>query len=285
MADERLRIIKTLADVLIFKLRGEVGEVLAIWLLLRHFMSSASRLQTNDPTKDMANKELGFLWLLKEKLQNELIARLSELADEKIGRTNFYFATRKLNKLQSEAGLFSKYLISKKLRQKRNQEIAHRELPEQWPQEGAIHISYRTLVKATVMALRLMKQIDRSVLGPAAPFLWREVRKKRYELTGPPRAMYMLVPYFNLSGEDRVRIVQEEQLEGKIVWTEIETMIDGKPQRLLVCKEWGIVFLGNGCLALPRYPLQSIDSIDFGIPPNSPSSNDEEASDHSPTRG
>jgi hypothetical protein len=33
-----------------------------------------------------------FLWLLRDELENELIARLSELADEKIGRTNFFFA-------------------------------------------------------------------------------------------------------------------------------------------------------------------------------------------------
>ena len=135
-------------------------------------MASASQLQSTDPAEDLANKELAFLWLLKGKLRNELISRLSELADKKIGRTNFYFAARKLKKFETEAAAFSKFVTANKLCRKRNQEIAHREQPEQWFEDREIHIPYGTLVKATAMALRLMKRIDRSVLGPAAPFLW-----------------------------------------------------------------------------------------------------------------
>lgn len=230
-------------------------------------MASASQLQSPDPAGDLANKELAFLWLLKGKLSNELISRLSELADEKIGRTNFYFATRKLKKFETEAAAFSKFITKNKLSQKRNQEIAHREQPEQWFEDREIHIPYRTLVKATAMALRLMKRIDRSVLGPAAPFLWRQARKKRYDLSGLPRAMYMLVPYFHLPGDERIRIAEEEQREGKIVWSELETTVDGKPAKVLACKEWGLLLLGDRCLALPQYPLQKLDSIDFGGAP------------------
>lgn len=268
MADERLRVLETAADVLVANLRGEIGEVLTTWLLLRHFMAAASKLQSADPAKDLLNKDLAFLWLLKEKLENELIARLSELADKKIGRTNFYFAARKLKKFDDQAVAFSRFITANKLRQKRNQEIAHREQPEQWFEDRPIHIPYRTLVKATAMALRLMKRIDRSVLGPAAPFLWRQARKKRYELSGPPRAMYMLVPYFHLSGDERIRIVEEEQREGKIIWSEMNTTVDGKPAKLLACKGWGLILLGDRCLALDQYPLQKLESINRSGPGN-----------------
>jgi hypothetical protein len=74
----------------------------------------------------------------------------------------------------------------------------------------------------------------------------------------------MLVPYFNLPGNERVRIALQEQQEGKVVWSEIETLIDGQPAKLLVCKEWGILLLGDRCLPLPQYPLQKLESIDFG---------------------
>lgn len=267
MADERLRVAKTATDVLIANLRGEVGEVLTTWILLRHFMAVARKLQSDDLGKDLANKDLAFLSLLKDKLRNELIARLSELADQKIGRTNFYFAARKLKGFDSDASAFTKFIIANKLRQKRNQEIAHREQPEQWFEYRDISIPYRTLLKATAMALHLMKRIDRAVLGPAAPFLWRQARKKRYDLSGPPRAMYMLVPYLCLSSDDRVRIVEEEQREGKVVWSEIETTVNGKPARLLACKEWGVVNLGDAYLVLPQYPLQKLESISVGQRP------------------
>ena len=265
MADSRVRIMNTGTDVLVSNLRGEVGEVVTTWLLIRHFMSEASRIQSDDFQKDIANKDLAILWLLLDKLENDLIARLSELGDKKIGRTNFYFATRKLKVLEQESDSFTNFVVAKKLRQKRNQEIAHREQPERWLDSREINISYHTLVKGTALALRLMKRIDRNVLGPAAPFLWRQARKKRYEMSLDPRVKYMLVPYLHLSAEDRVKIVQAEQREGKVVWSVMEPMVNGKPARLLVCKEWGLLLLGNHrCLPLDDYPIQKLESISFG---------------------
>jgi len=264
LADERLRLARTGTDVLVANLRGELGEALTTWLLLRHFMASASKLQSDDPAADLKNSELAFLWLLKGKLRDELVARLSELADEKIGRTNFHFAARKLQQFEAEAKALTRFVVKHKLRQKRNQEIAHREQPEQFFQQRDIHIPYRTLVRAMAMALRLMKRIDRAVLGPAAPFLWRQARKKRYDLSGPPRAIYMLVPYFHLPGDERMKIAQQEQADGKVVWSEIDTTINGQPARVLACKEWGLLLLGDRCLPLPQYPLQKLESVTFG---------------------
>jgi len=255
---------RTGTDVLVANLRGELGEALTTWLLLRHFMASASKLQSDDPAADLKNRELAFLWLLKGKLRDELIARLSELPDEKIGRTNFHFAARKLQQFDADAKAFTRFVVKHKLRQKRNQEIAHREQPEQFFQQQDIQIPYRTLVKAMAMALHLMKRIDRAVLGPAAPFLWRQARKRRYDLSGPPRAMYMLVPYFHLPGDERLKIAEQEQAEGKVIWAEIDTIINGQPARVLACKEWGLLVLGDRCLPLPQYPLQKLECVTFG---------------------
>jgi len=260
---ELLRIAKTETNVLVSNLRSEVGEVITTWLILRHFMGKASKLRTDDPRLDISNKELAFLCILTEKLRNELIANLAELGDKKIGRTNFYFASRKLQKFAAEANQFAKFVIAKKLRLKRNQEIAHREQPERWFDGRPILIPYSTVVKTIAMALRLMKRIDRAVLGPSAPYLWREARKKRDDLMTSPSKMYLLLPYLHLSGEDRINIVAAEQAEGKVVWSEIETQINGRPMRMLVNKEWGLLLLGSQCVPLPQYPLQKLESICF----------------------
>jgi hypothetical protein len=263
MGDKRLRVLHTDTDVLVSNLRGEVGEVVTCWILLRHFMGSAQELQSSDPTADLNNRELRLLWLITDKLRNELIARVSELAEKKIGRTNFHFAVEKLGSCKADAAAFSKFVVSNNLQRKRNREISHREQPEKWFDHRDIRVSYRILVNATALTLRLMKRIDRKYLGPAAPFLWRQARKKRYDLGGPPRALYMLVPHMNLSEEDRIRIAMLEQQEGKAIWNEIETSVNGNPARVLVCKEWGLLLLGGRCVALARYPLQNLSAINF----------------------
>src|ERR1039458_5272638 len=70
-------------------------------------------------------------------------------------------------------------------------------------------------------ALRVMKKIDRVVLGPAAKYLWPEMRKKRYQLMNPASAAYMLVPHMNLSPEIRQRVIMEEMAEGRQGWSDM----------------------------------------------------------------
>ena len=112
-----------------------------------------------------------------------------------------------------------------------------------------------------------MKRIDRSVLGPSAPYLWREVRKRRYEpIMSPPRVQFMLVPYYRLSEEDRLRIVSEEEREGRMVWTEVPTIINGLPTKVLACQQWGVILLGDRPIALPQYPLQQLTEIRASSP-------------------
>jgi hypothetical protein len=106
-----------------------------------------------------------------------------------------------------------------------------------------------------------MKRIDRHVLGPSAPFAWREIRRRRYDFLSPPRAGYMLLPYVNLSPNDRLHIVQQELAEGKQVFSEMPTTINGQPVTVLACKEWGVIVLGDRALALETYPLVALQSI------------------------
>lgn len=268
MGNEKLKIANTEADNLMGNLRGEMAEVVTSWILMRQFMATGATLSSDNITKDLNNPDLTFAYVLKDKLEDDLVARLSELAEEKIGRLNFYFAAKKLGKFQQEASDFSRYIRRRGFRQKRNQDISHKELPERWEDQRApLHIPYRTIVRAVSQALRLMKRIDRHVLGPSAPYLWREVRKRRYKpLVSPPRVQCMLVPYYHLSGEDRIQIVKEELGEGAEVWSEMSTTINGLPTKVLASRKWGVLMLGDQYLPLETYPLIDLTSIHIGPP-------------------
>jgi hypothetical protein len=161
VGNKKLRIINTETDNLVSNLRGEIAEVVTSWILMRHFITSAANLQTDDLRKDLGNPDLAFLYVLRDKLEDELVARLSELAEEKIGCLNFDFAAKKLARFHPEVAEFSKYIEKNGFRQKRNQDISHKELPEKWEDHRApLHIPYRTIVRAIASALRLMKRID-----------------------------------------------------------------------------------------------------------------------------
>jgi hypothetical protein len=177
MSRTKLRIHNTPLDNLVSNLRGEIGEIIFTWILMRDLMSEAGRLRTADPKADMENRALCTLNILTDKLRDEIVARLAELAEEKIGRLTFYFVQQKLNKFDAEIKAFARFVESSRFCEKRNYDISHKELPEQWTDHKFIHIGYFKIVKSVALALRLMKRIDRAVLGPSAPHLWREMRK------------------------------------------------------------------------------------------------------------
>lgn len=261
MANEKLVLARTDADNLLANLRGEVGEVITAWLLMRHFIVGAKRAESGDLDEDLRNKNVQFANLLADKLSDELVGRLSELAENKIGQLTFYFAVRKLKLFESDAEAFTKYILKTKIRDKRNRDVSHKELPGQKPEQKYLHIQYRVLLRAVALALRLMKRIDRHVLGPAAPFLWKEARKRRYEFLSPPHAGYMLVPYLNLTPDERIQIVLQELAEKRIALTEEPTKINGQPATVLACKQWGVIVLGDRLLGLDRYPLIELSDI------------------------
>jgi hypothetical protein len=264
MAHEKLIAARTDLTNLVSNLRGEVGEVITTWLIMRRFVVSARRLQSGDLAADASNREVRFGHLMADKLADELVGRLSELAEEKVGQLTFHFAARKIKQLEAEANAFRDFIVASKIREKRNRDVAHKQLPEQWHQKKAIHVGYRVLLRGVALALRLMKRIDRVVLGPSAPFLWREARKRRYDFLSPPCASYMLVPYLGLAAEQRIEIVRQELEEGRKVLTEMPTSIEGRPAKILAAKEWGVILLRGRALALDRYPLQKLESISFG---------------------
>jgi hypothetical protein len=120
----------------------------------------------------------------------------------------------------------------------------------------------------SVAELRLTARIDGIVLGPAAKYLWREMRKKRYGLMAPASAVYMLLPHMNLSEEIRQRVILEEMAAGRPVWSEMTTTINGQEAKVQVRREWGALLLPGRIIMLNAYPLQKLDSIN--IPPLDP---------------
>jgi len=264
MANDKLVLARTNIENLVSNLRGEVGEAITTWLLMRHFIASALQQQSGDIDKDVSNKNVQFAHLLGDKLSDELVGRLSELAEKKIGQLTFHFAARKLGLFEAEADAFTAYILKSKIRDKRNRDVSHKQLPGEANKQTYLHIEYRVLLRAVARALRLMKRIDRHVLGPCAPFVWKEARKRRYDFLSPPRAGYMLVPYLNLSPDERVQIVLQELAEKRTTLTEEPTMINGKPAKILACKQWGVIVLGNVLLGLGSYPLIKLDNLQMG---------------------
>ena len=211
----------------------------------------------------MENRALCTLNILTDKMRDEIIARLAELAEAKIGRLTFYFVQQKINQFDSEIDEFARFIESSRFREKRNYDISHKELPEQWTDHKSIDIPYYNVLKGIALALRLMKRIDRATLGPSAPFLWREMRKKRYRPMSPVKVGYLLLPYLRISDQQRIEVIKQDVAEGKHVWVDMPTKVDGVDVTVKACKEWGVIALSNRVVVLEQYPLQSISDISF----------------------
>jgi hypothetical protein len=274
MSRKKLRIKNTQLDNLVSNLRGEVGEIITTWTMFRRLMAGANALRSKHENveeqfrEDLRNEDLKFLDCLKDKLSDEIVARLSELSEPSIGQLNFHFAAEKLQAFRDEVRNFRRFIEKRRFHEKRNADISHKELPEQWSDHKHRHINYPLIVEGIARALIIMKKIDRSVLGPSAPYLWREVRKKRYSLMSPPKVAYMLLPHMSLTPEIRARLIRAEMAEGKSVWSDMTTVINGQETVVSVCREWGAVLLPWGMMVLPHYPLQELQRIE--VPPPGP---------------
>jgi hypothetical protein len=263
MSRNNIRIKNTDLDNLVSNLRGEIGENISSWVLMRKLKTQARRIQTNDISHDMKNGDLTILYCLIDKLENEIIASLSELSGRKVGQLTFYFVQEKLHLLKDEIDKYEQFIHSNRFCEKRNYEISHKQLPEKWSEHKYIPISYRLIVKGIVLALRLMKKIDKIVLGPSAPFLWREMRKRRYTPVGPAKAAYMILPHLCLNEIDRIKIVFLEAKEDKNTWVDMKTTSDGSDIIIKACKKWGVIQWHDSIMALKQYPLIEITSIEM----------------------
>lgn len=261
MSRQKLRIHNTDTDNLISNLRGEVGEIISSWVLYRDIMVAAHRIGSHDPVIDMKNAALNRLLVLGDRLSDDIVARLSELAEKKIGRLNFYFASLKLQALDGEVNDFIGYIQRNRFEEKRNSDISHKELPERWSDHKYLRIEPMIILRGVVKSLRLMKRFDFLHLGPSSPYLWHQARKKRYELMTPPKAGYLLLPHLRLPDDIRVKIALEEIRLGISYWDDLPTQIDGQKVTLKGSKKWGIVKFGNRLLAIAEYPLIELKNI------------------------
>jgi hypothetical protein len=266
VSKRKLRVQKTDLENLVGNLRGEVGEIVTSWTLLRHLKAEANKRRSPDIAADLRNQSLTTLDILCDKLEDEIVARLSELAEPKVGQLTFHFAAVKLGKLHEQVELFRRFVQHEGLQEKRNLDISHKALPETFADHRHRHIRYKSLLKGVARAARLMKAIDRVVLGPSAPYFWQEMRRKRYTPLVSPKAGYLIMPHVRLSEQARARIIKEELSEGRAVLTEMETVVDGQPASVLVAKEWGGILIAGRLVLLNDYPIQSLQGIDIGPP-------------------
>ena len=189
---------KTATDNLISNLRGEIGEIVASWVLMCDYMIISKQLSGPDIKEDLNNQDLIRIQITINVFRNDIISRLSELSEKTFGQVNFYFASQKLKILQSEVIEFQKFIKKANFKDRRNEYISHKKLPPAWEDHRAPHrITYKTLLRAIVFSLILMKKIDFYFLGPAAKKQWNILRKKRYKLTSPPSVAYILLPYYS----------------------------------------------------------------------------------------
>lgn len=249
-------------EVLVTHLRGEVGEIVTSWTFMREYIVQLSASNSGADKLDLQNPAHSRLMYLRAKFADDIIGRLSELAQQKKGRTNFAAAARVYPHLLERCKAFEKYLKDHQFHVRRNTEISHKQLPSHWRNRvSPPEIEYRILIRAVAFALSLVKAIDQEQLGPASTYLWHEMRKKRYALLFPARLAYWLMPYFHLAPETRFKILRAEIQAGQEVWEPMDTSINGKKAKVLACKRWGIIRIGKQLTAFDKYPLIELNEI------------------------
>lgn len=188
---------------LIGNLRGEIGEIIQSWMLMREFLIITQKLSTGDFIIDSQNQELSKFRLIKKKFENEIIAALSELGEKKYSQVNFYFATAKLDAFKNDAIDFENFLKQKNIRNKRNEYISHKNLPPTWNDHKADYrIKYFTLLRTICKAIILMKKIDIFFVGQQSKYQWFEIRKQRYFYSISAKADYLLLPYIRVTTQN-----------------------------------------------------------------------------------
>lgn len=239
-------------------------------MLLRHFLALRKQRTTDDVKKDMENRELWFLNALVEKLRDEAVARLSELADTRTrGRLTFANGSAALRRLGhpdrcQDVEWFRAFVEGEHFDEKRNREISHKSFVTDWDEErGPIHIKYTTVLRALAMAVRVIKSMDEQVYGKVhSRFMWRELRRRRYTAIMLPRADYIIAEHIRIPEAIRAQIIQQEICEGRFHQELIDTEVNGVKVQVYASKKWGAVNLGGHLLVLPEYPLQKLEKID-----------------------
>jgi len=210
MSPDKRRIQETDESNLVGNLRGEVGEAVTSWALWRLYRIQQRRNRPPDIQSDLENAGFQLLNVLVDRLRNDVTARLSELGEKKIGSLNFHFLGVKRPEFQIVAEDFATFVVSKGIRDKRNRDISHKELPPKWNDHRSRYVNDRLLTRGTALALRTMKYIDRKLIGPESPYLWQVMRRRRYQPTSPPSAGYLLLPFIVLPTPLRFQLAEAE---------------------------------------------------------------------------
>lgn len=267
MGNQKQKLNNTSIDNLISNLRGEVGDILLTWLLLLRLSKNYRYLQTPNIQQDLENPEMNLLAILIDKMENEIVARLSELAELKIGQLNFYFAKEKLVdrcNLQTDLDKYRKFIGNNRFDDKRNQFVSHKQLPEQWTDHKIINISTPIIGKCIALAVQLMIKIDKVILGPSAIYLWREVLKKKTCPIVPLTVNFLLLPYMKLSIESRKTIIAMEMEAGHKILELAKIKVNGVERDVLICKKWGAILMKpNEFLLIDDYPILELTEIRF----------------------
>jgi hypothetical protein len=267
MSNEKSKILKTQTDNLISNLRGEVGDLIISWKLLINIKRNVRNLYTENFENDQNNPDIAFLEILKSKFEDDIVARLSELAEQKIGRLTYYFAQRKLEgmvDLSQDVKEYKKFVDKENFNCKRNQFISHKQIPESWTEYNEIYIPIETIGKCLSLAVKLMVSIDKAFLGPYAIFLWHETLKKKTPPIRPLNANYMLLPYMRLDKTTRGIIIKKELSAGLPIFELVKTRVNGIEKDVIVCKKWGAILLDNNTILLcDDYPLINLNEIKF----------------------
>lgn len=254
---------RTNVDNLISNLRGEIGEIVDSWILMREIFITTQKIRTGDIKKDFSSPEYLKLLRIADKLKSDIIARLSELSEKKVGQINFHFASQKINTLIKETKNYQDFIKEKKFMNLRHEYISHKKLPATWEEHRAPYrISDLTILKGIAKALILMKGFDQVYLGIRSKFLWYEMRKKRYDFSMSGSG-YTLLPYLKLPEKIRIYIAEIEESEGKSIWEDDSVNINGHLTPIKLYKELGLIKIGSNLIALPEYPIIGMKNIDF----------------------
>lgn len=267
MSNNKHKLHNTQIDNLISNLRGEVGEIILTWKLFLRLKRNVRYLYSNDVEKDLGNPDIALLEILADKLEDEIVSRLSELAEQEIGQLTFYFAQRKLEEKVdlSNDVLEYRYFVDKaRIKEKRNQYISHKQLPETWTEHKDIYIPISTIGKCLSLAVILMIKIDKVFLGPSAIYLWREVLKKKTAPIRPLHVNFLLLPSMKLDLKTRGIIIRKEMEAGLPVWEAVKAKVNGVERDVIICKKWGAILIdAHRVMFCNDYPLIELDVIIF----------------------
>lgn len=270
MSQNKHKLHNTQLDNLISNLRGEVGDIILTWKLFLRLRRNAGYLYSQDIEKDLSDPNIALLEILTDKLEDEIVSRLSELAEQEIGQLTFYFAQRKLEKqvdLSNDVLEFKKFVDKERIKEKRNQFISHKQLPETWTEHKIIYIPIPTIGKCLSLAVKLMIKIDKIFLGPSAIYLWREVLKKKTPPMRPLNVNFMLLPHMKLDQKTRGIIIKKEMAAKLPVWESVKAKVDGIERDVIICKKWGAILMDpHHFMICDDYPLLELHEINFGPP-------------------